>query len=108
MEQLKAAVIADPSLLDTPQAKAAMKEKGITKDDVNKKLIKNEELETKTIEVQDIENRIDIKQTDENNETYTTEEVLVDDTNTTYERLNSFRYKTSQKIREDYTLKNKF
>ena len=105
VEQLKAAVIADPSLLDTPQAKAAMKEKGITKDDVNKKLIKNEELETKTIEVQDIENRIDIEQTDENNETNTTEEVLVDDTNTRYERLNPFTYKTSQQIREDLYLK---
>ncbi|MBL1244498.1 MAG: SLBB domain-containing protein [Sulfurimonas sp.] len=104
MEELKAAVIADPSLLDTPQAKAAMKKKGITKEDINAKLNKNKVLEQKVIEVQDIKNRIDIVETEENNNT-NENEVLVEDANTIHKRLNPFTYKTSAQIREDLSLK---
>jgi len=104
IEQLKAAVIADPSLLDTPQAKAAMKEKGITKADISAKLNKNKVLEKKVIEEKDIENRIDIVETEENNNT-NKNEVFLEEIDVKYKRLNPFTYKTSEQIREGLSLK---
>ncbi|MDF1878586.1 SLBB domain-containing protein [Sulfurimonas sp. SAG-AH-194-C20] len=109
IEQLKAAVIADPSLLDTPQAQAEMKKRGITKTDINAKLNKNKDLDTKIIEASDIQNNIDIVQTEENNETNTSEildqSTLVEDINASFDRLNPFTYKTSREIREELSLK---
>ncbi|MDQ7066960.1 MAG: polysaccharide biosynthesis/export family protein [Sulfurimonas sp.] len=85
-----------------------MKEKGITKEDINAKLNKNNELDKKFIETSDIENNIEIVSVDENNdtnETNSTDMIILEDANITYERLNPFTYKTSEEIREELHLK---
>ena len=82
--QMKEAVKANPELLNTPQAKAMMKEKGVTKEDVRKQLV-NDEMSSKVTDVKDIENNIDIVETNE--------------TNKLGKRLNPFTYKTNEELR---------
>ena len=88
--QMKEAVKANPELLNTPQAKAMMKEKGVTKEDVRKQLV-NDEMSSKVTDVKDIENNIDIVETNETNKT--------NKTNKLGKRLNPFTYKTNEELR---------
>ena len=103
-DEMKAAVNANPELLDTPQARAMMQEKGITADEVRERLEKK--IETKTINAEDIENNIEITDTNE-----TVEVSEIDDLNVTEisedlnERLNPFAYKSSADIREELNAK---
>jgi len=94
--QIQAAVSKDPTLLDTPQAQALMKEKGISKADVKAKLDKNKKLETQVIDTAAIENKIEITDTN-------VTDTNVTDTNVTDlgERLNPFEYKTNKELRID-------
>ena len=103
IEQLKAAVKADPSLLDTPQAKAMMAEKGISVNDVKSRLSKTDAMTNEVMDEESIENDIELssedsKQTEDsnttNNDLNATEEIVL-------QRLNPFEYKTRDEIRED-------
>ncbi len=89
ISQLKTAIKADPSLLDSPQAKLMMQEQGISKVDIQKKLAKEEKLTTKSIESVDVENRIDILDA---NETKSRPSML--------KSVNPFKYQTRSEIRK--------
>ena len=92
--QVQEAVAKDPSLLDTPQAQALMKEKGMSSAEVKAKLAKNKELETKTLETSDIKNKIEVIDTN------TTNETVVDVDVDLKERLNPFEYKSNEELRQ--------
>ncbi|MEA1982346.1 MAG: SLBB domain-containing protein [Campylobacterota bacterium] len=100
IDQLKAAVKADPSLLDSPQAQAMMQEKGISATDVKSRLAKSEKMSDETMDAESIENNVDLRAEDAHiSEDF---DMDVDDLNeSVVQRLNPFEYKTSQEIRED-------
>jgi len=97
VEELKRAVKENPELLDSPQAQAEMKKRGITDEDVRKKLLEGEEAgEETSVADKFVDN--DIEETFENKETNT---VKIDDANTAElaERLNPFVFNTNKKLR---------
>ena len=67
MDEMKAMVQKDPSLLNTPQAQAMMKEKGISQSDVESRLKKSQNMTKDVISVNDIENNIDFSDNNETN-----------------------------------------
>jgi len=93
LAQMQAAVAKDPTLLNTPEAQALMREKGMNKADVQAKLAKNKKLETQTVDANAIENNILI----DNNTTMDNNEPAVPDLNLT-KRLNPFAYKSSKEL----------
>lgn len=98
VEELKLAVQENPELLNTPEAQAEMKKRGITSEDVQKKLLDSqEEGEDVVISEKFIQNDIE----DENIDTNETNETASEDLNTTklVERLNPFTFNTSDKLR---------
>lgn len=103
IEQMRAAVIANPALLDTPQAQALLKERGITQESLEKSIDKkNEKLSTSMIDTEDIENRIETLDFNETNSSVQTSELVKD---VLGERLNPFSYKTSFEVREELQTK---
>ena len=94
IEQMKEAVKKDPSLLNTPQAQAMMKEKGVTIEEVRAKLA-TQQIEKKTLSAESIENKIDIVESNESNESNETIPDISSD------RLNPFMYKTSADLRKE-------
>ena len=106
IDQFKAAVMSDPTLLDTPQAKAMMKEKGITKADIESKLHKSNKMADEVISTDSIENNIVFL---DNNETNSTNSELLDINTTIHDvdnenltkRLNPFEYKTDAELRKE-------
>jgi len=104
VDQLKAAVKADPTLLDTPQAKAMMQEKGISKSEIEKNL-KSDALTREVISTDSIENKIDIVDDNATNMPIDTNSSDANGTKDLGKRLNPFEYKTSQELREDLNAK---
>jgi len=104
IEQMKAAIAKDPSLLDTPQAQAIMREKGLSREDVENKLAKQKKMATEVIDVNDIENQIEII---DNNESNVSEDLNIteEDFEDLSIRLNPFAYKSSKEIREELNTK---
>ena len=105
--EMKDAVNANPELLDTPQAKAMMKEKGVTADEVRAKLQQEAETAKKVVTVEDIENKIEVVDEDDtvdSNEIDIVQEVETDNV-TLNKRLNPFEYKSSADIREELNAK---
>ena len=106
MDEMKAMVQKDPSLLNTPQAQAMMKEKGLTKADLESRLKKSQNMTKDVISMNDIENNIDFS---DNNETNSSMYMENNETNSSVEnndtelgkRLNPFEYKTSQELRKE-------
>jgi len=94
IDEMRAAVIKDPTLLDTPQAKALMKQKGISKADVQRKLAKNNAMIEEVKDVNSIENNIEI--TDIND----TQKKEIKDVQQIEKRLNPFEYKTAEELRK--------
>ena len=92
IDELRAAVKKDPSLLDTPQAKAMMKERGISKSDVQTRLQKSDAMVENVQDETSIENKVDI--IDENL-------TPVENKKTTQKRLNPFAYKTAKELRKN-------
>lgn len=93
IDEMRAAVMKNPALLDTPQAKAMMKKKGISKADVESQLSDaNEETQTDK-KIDSIENNIEIV---ENNET----QVPLVKEKKNQQRLNPFKYKTAEELRK--------
>ena len=118
VDEMRAAVMKNPALLDTPQAKAMMKEKGITKVEIESRLNKSDAMTAEIKDGDSIENKIDMG---ENNETNIFEETELDEFNEDdnkseeleldkeellkleklQKRLNPFEYKTAKELRED-------
>lgn len=92
LAQVQKALANNPALLDTPQAKAMMKEKGITKADVQAKSAKNKKLEIKTIESTDLNNTLTVTDDVTNNNKKKNLEAVDS------ERLNPFKYKTNKEL----------
>jgi len=99
--QIKAAVTANPALLDTPQAKAAMAEKGISASDVKAKLdaAKSSSSDTSVSSSESVTNDIDTSA--ENTET----EKVVHKIASTTRRVNPFAYESSSKFNKILTSK---
>ncbi len=93
MDEMRAAVQKNPSLLDTPQAKAMMKEKGISKSDIKTRLAKSDEPIEKVKDANSIKNNIDIIETSDIKRVLETNKKVK-------KRLNPFAYKTAKELRE--------
>ena len=96
IRDLKAAVAKDPSLLNTPQAKALMKEKGVSVNDVKSRLEKNNELTAEVVDENNIENKIITEDTEDTEDTQKKK---------ISKRLNPFSYKTSKELRKELNQK---
>jgi len=96
IDEMRAAVMKNPALLDTPQAKAMMKKKGITKSDIENRLSKSDAMISEVKDADSIENTIDIV-----DEKKITEEKEPLNLNTDKKRLNPFEYKTAKELRND-------
>jgi len=99
LEAVKAAVVQNPALLDSPQAKALMKEKGINASDVKKKLAQSTTSEGDTSKTEVVENNLDT-----DSEKVDLENVDIDNVSKTknlLKRLNPFSYKTSEELRQE-------
>ena len=93
IDEMRAAVMKNPALLDTPQAKAMMKKKGISKADVESQLSDaNEETQTDK-KIDSIENNIEIVENNEN-------QVPLVKEKKNQQRLNPFKYKTAEELRK--------
>lgn len=110
IEEMKAAVSANPALLDTPQAQAMMQEKGITAYEVRQSLSqKNKFLELEDEKTMSLlsNNIVDINMTDANLTDANLTEIT--DINETMlkleERLNPFSYKTNKELRVELNSK---
>jgi polysaccharide export outer membrane protein len=100
IEDLKQQVKNNPELLNTPQAQAEMKKRGITNEDVQEKLDMAKDLDQNvTISSKFIENDIQDDSID-NNDTNQTD-LISDDINETLlsQRLNPFTFTTNQDLR---------
>jgi len=91
IDELKAAVEKNPALLNSPQAEALMKEKGLSKADIEAKL-KSDNLTKNVISEKTIDNKIDILDTDEENMSVNVEKFKENI------RLNPFAYKSSESL----------
>ena len=109
LAQVKQAVAQNPALLNTPQAKAAMAEKGVTISEVNQKLSEGSATTVETSKETDLQNEIDtsvetqdekIETQDEKIETEEKQE-LIKKPNALAKRINPFYYKTNKEIREE-------
>lgn len=106
MDEMKAMVQKNPDLLNTPQAQAMMKEKGVTTADIKSRLGKSNKMTEDVISIDDIENSIDFS---DNNETNSSMYMENNETNASMEnndtelgkRLNPFKYKTSEELRRN-------
>jgi len=101
VEQMKEAVKKNPSLLNTPQAQAMLKEKGVTAAEVRAKLA-TKQIEKQTLDEESIENKIDIVESAESNESNESTAAPLD---VSSERLNPFMYKTSADLRKELNSK---
>jgi len=111
IEEMRAAVMKNPALLDTPEAQAMMKEKGLSKADVKGRLYEKGSTPKELEDENSIENDIDMQEnneteisienedlnTSENNES---NETLDEDKELLQQRLNPFEYKTAEELRE--------
>ena len=102
MEQMKAMVQQNPDLLNTPQAEAMMREKGISKADIKSRLTKSQEMTKDIIAIDDIENSIDFRDANETNSSMENNvtDLILEEKIDLGKRLNPFAYKTSQELRE--------
>jgi protein involved in polysaccharide export with SLBB domain len=107
--QMQSALEANPDLLNTPEAQAMMRQKGINASDIKARLNKNKKLDTKVIDSSDIENKIDVVDANESNtslsmlSTHRVDTKKIDDEKSI--RLNPFAYKTSEELRKELRLK---
>lgn len=101
ISQMKAAVIANPTLLNTPQAKAIMSEKGIAAEQVTKKFNAKIEEEDK-LRANNKKNNLEIY---DSNDLVTPKNLKI---NTLGKRLNPFIYKTNQQLRVELNSKHQF
>ena len=103
MEEMRAMVQQNPDLLNSPQAQAMMKEKGISQSDVESRLAKSNKITKSIIKVDDIENSIDFIDDNETNSfvniDYNKTELTLEKDVDPGKRLNPFAYKTSQELR---------
>lgn len=99
MEQMKEAVKNDPSLLNTPQAQAMMKEKGVSAAEIQAKLNQENKITKETLDEKDIENNIDIVDSNDSNKLGEINEQNLS------KRLNPFMYKTSGDLRAELNAK---
>ncbi|NPA58952.1 MAG: hypothetical protein GXO30_00585 [Epsilonproteobacteria bacterium] len=100
LAQVKQAVAQNPALLESPQAKAMMKQKGVSVAEVKQKLAEGSDAKSVSdTTTQDAENSIDTTFQE-------TTEVNTDlKNNTLAKRVNPFSYKTNAQIREELTSK---
>ena len=100
--ELKQALQDNPELLNTPQAKSMMQKKGLSLDDVNKRLnttTKDSNVSTNTNEIQ---NSIDFNQDFFNDANITQDNNISDINVTTFKkRVNPFTFKTNSEIEEE-------
>ncbi len=99
LAQVKQAVSANPALLETPQAKAMMKEKGVSVAEVKQKLAESSSSSTSETATEDVDNSIDTSVTDTISENKELKTDFKD--NILAKRVNPFFYKTNAKIREE-------
>ncbi len=99
LAQIKAAVSANPSLLNTPQAQAAMAEKGISAADVKAKLNNDSTSNSMEATTETPSNDIDIDVVEESN----IENVKKESSHIS--RVNPFTFETSKKINADLNKK---
>ncbi len=100
ISDLKAAVQANPDLLNSPQAKAMMAQQGLSAQEVKKKLQTQQAMQNSDVSSQaDIVNSIDMNSSiyQEMNQTKKTQTVLNPSSSNSL-RINPFRYKTSEDI----------
>lgn len=103
--QMQSALNANPDLLNSPEAQALMREKGISATDVKARLNKNNKLDTKVISSADVKNNISVLDVNESNNSIN--DLNTSDLNASIEsmRLNPFTYKTSEELRKELRLK---
>lgn len=87
LDEMRAAVTANPALLDTPQAKAMMDEKGVKLSDVKSRLAKTQEMTRESVDEENIENKIDVGDISD-----------ASNVNKLVKRLNPFKYKTNDEL----------
>jgi len=107
IEELKAMVQQNPDLLNTPQAQAEMKKRGISKSDIENRLKEDNNVTQDIMSVDDITNDINFSDNNEtnssldNNETDIIEEEEEEEEEDLGKRLNPFEYKTSEELRAE-------
>jgi len=94
--QIKAAVSANPSLLNTPQAQAAMKDRGITSSDIKAKLNKqNVATSQESVTQKKVENKIETTE-----KTETQQEIEVGQKISSSTTVNPFAFQSNQSIQK--------
>ena len=106
--QVKAAVSANPTLLESPQAKAMMADKGVSQSDV-KNALKAETTDAPAIEKKSevAENEIENSEESESSEESTDGDDELKKATKSNKRLNPFKYKTSEALRAELSAKQK-
>lgn len=99
MAQVKQAVAQNPALLNTPQAKAMMAEKGVTLSEVKQKLA--EDASKSGVESTESTISNDIKTTVEESTVEDDNKELIKNTTTLAKRVSPFSYKSNDKIRTE-------
>lgn len=114
MAEVKQAVMQNPALLNTPQAQAAMQEKGVTLDEVKQKLDVKATETSKTADVvtTDVKNDIEVDKVDTDKSTTETTDTETDkaiqDAHATDSGMNPFAYQTSENIKKKLLKKQLF
>ena len=108
VSELKAAIKADPTLLDTPQAKALMQQKGITKEEIKAELANPAKKDVVNVDTA-IQNDIALDQntTETNQDSNTTQEDKTQQSVPT-RKINPFKFKTAQDIDQELSQKQQY
>jgi polysaccharide biosynthesis/export protein len=104
VEELSRAIKDNPELLNTPEAQAEMKKRGVTDEDIKNKLeISDEYGQEASVSTKFLDNDIEFDTLDMNESNTTKESLDLEDTNQTelIERLNPFTYNTNAKLRTE-------
>ncbi|QSZ42383.1 hypothetical protein GJV85_09785 [Sulfurimonas aquatica] len=108
MAQIQQAVSANPALLNTPQAKAAMAEKGVTVEQVKQKLSETgTTVSTTEATTESAQNEIDMAETEQkiDENSATTDEVVPKENISLTKRVNPFAYKTNADLKNELDTK---
>jgi len=99
LAQVKQAVQQNPALLETPQAKAMMQEKGVSLSEVKQKLAEDGSASKESSSEGTTENTIDtsVEESEKSDDTLSEEDLHK--LHSISKRVNPFRYKTSKQVR---------
>ena len=99
--QVKQAVSQNPALLETPQAKAMMKEKGVSLSEVKQKLAEDKASVKDSSSETTVSNTIDTTVDEGKKSDDTTNKEKIHKTDSLAKRVNPFRYRTNQEVRTE-------